>query len=344
MAKVEDNKIQWETSDFPILCESCLGDNPYVRMIKEQYGNECKICTRPFTVFRWNPGQNSRFKKTEICTTCARVKNVCQTCILDLQFNLPVGVRDAGLDVQTAVPNSNINKEYYIQNAERAIKNGENVYDFEQASESSKALLRKLARPAPYYKRNQAHICSFFVRGNCNRGTSCPYRHEIPEEPNYPRQNIKDRYHGTNDPVAKKILDRAANVPTLTPPKDRTITSLFATQLHPETSQEDLKEFFNKFGAIKSVVLVTKAKAAFINFSSREAAEAAAENSNNVVIRETLINVVWGRPKTQAPKNEIQSSSAQPSAPSNKPPPPPGTIGQDLYPSQDPTLQGSKHE
>jgi pre-mRNA-splicing factor RBM22/SLT11 len=111
-----------------------------------------------------------------------------------------------------------------------------------------------------------------------------------------------------------------------------------------------LKEFFNKFGAIKSVVLVTKAKAAFINFSSREAAEAAAENSNNVVIRETLINVVWGRPKTQAPKNETQSSSTQPSgnyinvnthsetniciAPSNKPPPPPGAIGQDLYPSQ----------
>lgn len=78
--------------DFPILCQTCLGDNPYIRMTKERYGKECKICTRPFTVFRWCPGACMRFKKTEVCQTCAKVKNVCQTCLLDLEYGLPTQV------------------------------------------------------------------------------------------------------------------------------------------------------------------------------------------------------------------------------------------------------------
>jgi pre-mRNA-splicing factor RBM22/SLT11 len=48
---------------------------------------------RPFTVFRWNPGAKMRFKKTEVCQTCAKVKNACQTCILDLEYGLPIQVR-----------------------------------------------------------------------------------------------------------------------------------------------------------------------------------------------------------------------------------------------------------
>ena len=74
------------SDQMPILCESCLGDNPYVRMTREPVGGACKICERPFCVFRWKPGPKARYKKTELCGTCARVKNVCQTCIFDLQY------------------------------------------------------------------------------------------------------------------------------------------------------------------------------------------------------------------------------------------------------------------
>ena len=70
----------WETSEFPIVCEDCLGPNPYVRMMKEPYGSECAISGRPFTVFRWKPGSEARYKKTVVCREVALAKNVCQVC------------------------------------------------------------------------------------------------------------------------------------------------------------------------------------------------------------------------------------------------------------------------
>merc|ERR1712166_1082764 len=100
------------------------GDNPYVRMTKETHGRECKICERPFTVFRWCPGAGMRFKKTEVCQTCAKLKNVCQTCLLDLEYGLPTQVRDAALGLTDKMPTSDVNREYYTQNMEAALENG----------------------------------------------------------------------------------------------------------------------------------------------------------------------------------------------------------------------------
>lgn len=78
----------WEDSEFPILCQTCLGDNPYMRMMKDKYGGECQTCERPFTTFRWCPGRGMRYKRTEICQTCAKIKNICQTCLLDLEYGM----------------------------------------------------------------------------------------------------------------------------------------------------------------------------------------------------------------------------------------------------------------
>ena len=109
--------------DFPILCETCLGDNPYIRMMKEKYGKECKICCRPFTVFRWCPGAGMRYKKTEICQTCSKLKNVCQTCLLDLEYGLPVQVRDEALKIKDNLPRSAVNKEYFNHQVEAQVRN-----------------------------------------------------------------------------------------------------------------------------------------------------------------------------------------------------------------------------
>lgn len=75
-------------------------------------------------------------------------------------------------------------------------------------------MLTKLARKAPYYKRNRPHVCSFWVKGECKRGEECPYRHESPNDPEDPlsNQNIRDRFYGTNDPVADKMFKRLQEI------------------------------------------------------------------------------------------------------------------------------------
>jgi pre-mRNA-splicing factor RBM22/SLT11 len=62
-----------------------------------------------------------RFKTTVICQTCAKTRNVCQTCLLDLEYHLPTQVRDTALGVSNEAPTSDINREYYAQNQETKV-------------------------------------------------------------------------------------------------------------------------------------------------------------------------------------------------------------------------------
>lgn len=52
------------------LCALCL--------VQIEYGGQCHISNRPYTVFRWRPGTDARYKKTIICQEVAKAKNVCQ--------------------------------------------------------------------------------------------------------------------------------------------------------------------------------------------------------------------------------------------------------------------------
>ncbi|PWA03135.1 hypothetical protein BB558_000706 [Smittium angustum] len=363
MSKAE-NKETWEDSDFPILCGTCLGENPYVRMTKQKYGNECKICQRPFTVFRWLPGPNMRYKKTEICQVCAKAKNVCQTCILDLKYGLPVQVRDTALGIEDSAPRSDVNRQFYNQSLENKIESGLIESDFSGSTNSAgREQLMRVARSMPYYKRNLPHICSFFVKGECTRGNECPYRHELPEPDTVlAKQNIADRYHGKNDPVAMKILDRANKNSDFKPPEDRSITSLFVSNLHESITEEDLKEYFSAFGELKSVAFKDTLKCAFINFSTRASAEAAADRSfGGCTIKGHLVRMAWGRPRPKGPQTNTSSLDAVSSNNPNMAAKlaskgikskslvnehgivlPPGITSDVVkYPSQDPTLQGS---
>ncbi|KAK9120407.1 hypothetical protein Syun_018024 [Stephania yunnanensis] len=300
-------KDGWERSDFPIICESCLGDNPYVRMTKADYDKECKICTRPFTVFRWRPGRDARFKKTEVCQTCSKLKNVCQVCLLDLEYGLPVQVRDTALAINSndAIPKSDVNREYFAEEHDRRARAG---IDYESSYGKVRAndTILKLQRTTPYYKRNRAHVCSFYVRGECTRGAECPYRHEMPITGELSQQNIKDRYYGVNDPVALKLLNKAGEMPSLVPPEDESIKTLYVGGLNERISEQDLRDQFYAHGEIESVRMVLQRACAFVTYTTREAAEKAAEElSNKLVIRGLRLKLLWG--KSLAAKAELEN-------------------------------------
>ena len=199
--KTDGGKQSWESSETPIICETCLGDNAYVRMTKEPHGNACKICEKPFTVFRWKAGSKGRFKSTIICQTCAKMKNVCQTCIFDLQYGLPVQLRDKVLEEYgagsslVAIPQSDANREWHASQHSSAVSSGSSMV----RNEAANAALCKLARKGPNYERNLPKLCSFFQRGECNRGSRCPFRHEKGREgegKGNMDQDIRDRFYG----------------------------------------------------------------------------------------------------------------------------------------------------
>lgn len=258
-----------------------------------------------------------RFKSTVVCQTCAKIKNVCQTCLLDLEYGLPVQVRDTALGMKNEAPSSEINREYYAQNMDGKLDGNKTLLDSTRTSSAGKDMLKQLARTDPYYKRNRPHICSFFAKGECKRGDECPYRHELPVENDLSHQNIRDRYYGRNDPVAKKILSGHASTQGLQPPEDQTITSLFLTSLPTTATEQSLRtQLLTSIpsvppAALKSVVHVAKSRCAFVNFKDRSIAERAAEIwSSGVDIDGTRVAVKWGRSRQAGPSNGAPSTSA----------------------------------
>ncbi|KAF8821253.1 zinc finger (CCCH type) motif-containing protein [Cardiosporidium cionae] len=287
-----------EEGKFPIICESCLGDNPYVRMVREPSGKECKICARPYTSFRWKPGPKARFKQTIVCQACSRLKNVCQTCLFDLEYGLPVQVRDKYLEEHQKLdlPDSHVSRNYLANQIDKMIED----LPYGKSASTHEAL-HKLARTQPYYKRNRPRVCTFWLRGTCMRGDECPFLHEEDEhDPQLADQNIRDRFSGQDDPVANKILRKATQSPSsqdITPPEDKSITTLYVGGLIASINEKVLRDQFYSFGEIQSIKMVPRQKCAFVTFSSRAAAEKAIESLHeDFSVKGESLRLTWSRP------------------------------------------------
>ncbi|KAJ5600944.1 hypothetical protein N7450_002011 [Penicillium hetheringtonii] len=315
------NRAGWESTDFPSVCENCLPENPYVQMLKEDHGAECKICTRPFTIFRWKADRTSRQKRTNICLTCARLKNCCQCCMLDLSFGLPIMVRDAALKMVAPGPESSINREFYAQNHEKEIEEGRGaIEEYEKTDDKARELLRRLANSQPYYRKPRR------IEGPSGDG-------EAGEEDGEPSSKAEQsqthsRYGNGPGPIRtseSRVGNRmpgrggrggrgggagrggrpfpgTAQLPPsaadIRPPADPNVTSLFVTGVEDDLPEHSLRAFFTEFGQLRSLVCSHRSHCAFINYVNRADAEAAAEKcQGKAVIQGCPLRVRWGKPK-----------------------------------------------
>jgi len=288
-----------------------------------------------------------------VCQSCSKMKNVCQTCLFDLEYGLPVQVRDKFLEEmgqdKVSLPSSRIGRDYQIQEMKKA----ESADDTGSYTKAAHPMLKRLARMTPYYKRNEARICTFYVKGACNRGQDCPFRHELPQGGELANQKLRDRFHGENDPLAKKIMRKADEDMTLQPPEDKSVTTLYVGGLDTSVKEKDIRDQFYVFGEIRSIRMVPKQCCAFVTFVDREVAEkAAAEFYKILKIKDKKCNIMWGRPQKTMAKAASEAMAAAGGAAGAAVPGFPGALGgmpgmpasssyRPYYPSMDPMAMGN---
>ena len=208
--------------------------------------------------------------------------------MLDLSFGLPIAIRDAALKLVTQGPSSSINREYFAQNHEGQLTDGQVPEEYEKTDQAARELLKKLAKSEPYYKRRRldnAGEGSSSSGGPNVIGASNTGRGGGPGPARTGGRGGGTRGGGFASKCAsqgRRQFPSASQLPPgpqdITPPADQTITSLFLTGVEDDLAEHSIRTFFSAFGQIRSIVCVHRSRAAFVNFATRAGAEAAAES------------------------------------------------------------------
>ena len=81
------------------------------------------------------------------------------------------------------------------------------------------------------------------------------------------------------------LLYRASTLPSLDPPEDPHVTTLYVGGLDETITEQDLRDSFYAYGEIRSISVVAKQGCAFVQYTRRASAEVAAEKTFNKLVR-----------------------------------------------------------
>lgn len=237
--------------------------------------------------------------------------------MLDLSFGLPIVVRDAALKMVAPGPESSINREYYAQENEREIEEGRGgVEEYEKTDEKARELLRRLANSEPYYKRQRRlEVSEDGGTTSGSLGLDGEGQKRIAPAPG-PIRTQDSRRGSSQGGIGStfrgggggkggrggRAFPGTAQLPPgpqdIMPPRDHNITSLFITGVEDDLPEHALRTFFTPFGVLRSVICSHRSHCAFINYATRESAEAAAEHcQGRAVISGCPLRVQWGKPR-----------------------------------------------
>lgn len=228
--------------------------------------------------------------------------------MLDLSFGLPIVVRDAALKMVAPGPQSAVNREFYAQEHEKEIEDGRgDVEEYEKTDEKARDLLRKLANSEPYF-RKQRRIGPADGEGAQSAEQSItrapgPIRTHDNRGANSGARGVsRGGRGGRGGSRGGRPFPSATQLPPgpqdIFPPEDKSIMSLFITGVEDDLPEHKIRDFFTPFGKLRSLVCSHMSHCAFINYATREGAEAAAEAlQGRAVIAGCPLRVQWGRPR-----------------------------------------------
>jgi pre-mRNA-splicing factor RBM22/SLT11 len=246
-----------------------------------------------------------------VCKTCAKSQNVCQCCLHDLTYGVPVAVRNAilkrhGGSVQFKA-GSQVAVDYTTQKMASAAASGSHAGQrvSDGAHEELMRIKQARSRHGPDYSRNLPKFDTFDSKGENKRAAGeNPYRtgpqpeHWIKDNKSL-QDSIKDRFFGVDDKIADRMMNKMdgnGKAEALTPPADPGIVTLWLGGVTEAVSEAAIRDTFSKYGAVSRVSIKASASCAFVDFISRQAAEAAATTTGSrVTIEGTPLRVDWGK-------------------------------------------------